>query len=269
MYGVIIAFKDYKIRKGFSGSPWVGFENFRVLVNGLSFWQVFRNTLIISLYKLIFGFPAPIFLALLLNEVRRARPKKLVQTISYLPHFLSWVVLSGIFLQFLSPSTGPVNVLLNELGLKPIYFLGDKRYFRFTLVITSLWKEVGWGTIVYLAAIAGINPELYEAATADGASRLTKAVHITVPSIMPVVSILFILAVGRILNDDFDQIFNLYNSAVYATGDVLSTYAYRTGLVELRYDFATAVGLFRNVIGLMLLIITNSLTRRISGYAIW
>ena len=269
MYGIIIAFKDYKIRKGVADSPWIGLEHFRTLINGLSFWKVFRNTFVISLNKLIFGFPAPIIFALLLNEVRKTRPKKLIQTISYLPHFLSWVVLAGIFVQFLSPSTGLINVLLKEMGLKPIYFLGDDRYFRFTLVITSIWKEIGWGTIIYLATISGVNPELYEAAAADGARRLTQVLHITIPSIMPVITIMFILAVGRILNDDFDQIFNLYNEAVYSTGDVLSTYTYRAGLIEMRYDFATAVGLFKNILGLTLLLVTNAITKRINGYAIW
>jgi putative aldouronate transport system permease protein len=269
MYGIVIAFKDYNLKKGIFACPWNGFEHFKLLFQGRSFWQVFRNTFIISFLKLIFGFPGPILFALLLNELRNLKVKKVVQTISYLPHFLSWIVLAGIFIQFLSPSMGPINVLFNSVGLKSIYFLGDYRYFRFTLVVTAIWKSLGWGSIIYLASIAGINPELYEAATIDGAGRLRQTTSITIPSLMPVITIMFILAVGRIIFDDFDQIFNLYNPAVYSTGDVLSTYTYRLGLIQMRYDFAAAVGLFKNVIGFSLIIATNTFVRRFSEYTLW
>ena len=269
MYGIVIAFKDYNLKTGIFASPWIGIEHFKLLIQGRSFWQVFRNTFIISFLKLIFGFPATIIFALLLNEFRQLRIKKIVQTISYLPHFLSWVVLAGIFTQFLSPSMGPINFIFNSVGFKSIYFLGDHRYFRFTIVVTAIWKSLGWGSIIYLASIAGINPELYEAATIDGAGRLRQTTSITIPSIMPVITIMFILAVGRIIFDDFDQIFNLYNPAVYSTGDVISTYTYRLGLVQMRYDFAAAVGLFKNVIGFSLIIATNTFVRRFSEYTLW
>lgn len=269
MYGAQIAFRDYAFLKGIWGSPWVGWENFRLVFGAPSFWEVFRNTLVISLMKLVVAFPAPIVFAILLNELNPGRFKKTVQTISYLPHFLSWVVLGGVFIQVLSPSIGPINILLRALGMRPIFFLGDPDWFRPTLVVTHVWQTIGWGSIVYLASIAGINPELYEASTMDGANRFQNMVYITLPGLAPVITIMFIFAVGRIINDDFDQVFNLYNPAVYGVGDVISTYVYRRGLEGLQFSFATAVGLFRNVLGFCLLILTNFLARRLSEYGLW
>lgn len=270
MYGIQIAFKSYKLRLGIWGSPWIGFQNFIDLFSVGSFWEVLGNTLIISFYKLVFGFPAPIILAILLNEVSNVFFKKSVQTISYLPHFVSWVVLGGLFLQLLSPSSGPVNSILNALGIKPIYFLADPKWFRTVLVVTGVWKEIGWGSIIYLAAITGIDPEIYEAATVDGANRLQRIRHITIPSLAPVVTIMLIFAIGGIIKDDFDQIFNLMNSpTVYQVGDVLSTYTYRMGMVQMEYSFATAVGLFKNIIAFVLIMITNTVTKRINEYGIW
>jgi putative aldouronate transport system permease protein len=269
LYGIQIAFKNFIFRLGIMKSPWVGLENFKMLFSMGSFKEVFRNTIIISSLKLVFGFPAPIILALLLNEIRAVRFKKFVQTISYLPHFVSWVILGGLFIQFLSPSTGPVNVVLQSLGLKPIYFLADKFWFRPTLVITSIWKGVGWGTIIYLASVSGIDPELYEAAEIDGAGRFRKMISITVPSLVPVITIMLIFSAGGIVKDDFDQIFNLYNPAVYSVGDVLSTYTYRVGLIDMRYSFSTAVGLFTNVISFVLIFLTNMITKKINDYGLW
>lgn len=269
IYGILIAFKDYKFSQGIWGSKWVGFDHFKDLFELGSFWEVFRNTFIISTYKLIFGFPAPILLALLLNEVRVIVFKRFVQTVSYLPHFLSWVVLSGLFVQFLSPSIGPINILLQSLGMKPIYFLADPNWFRSVLVATDIWKDIGWGTIVYLAALTSINPELYEASTVDGANRFQNIFYITLPSMAPIITIMFIFAVGRLVNDDFDQVFNMYNSAVYSVGDVLSTYTYRKGLVGMEYSFATAVGLFKNVVAFTLIYITNAIAKRINDYGLW
>jgi putative aldouronate transport system permease protein len=201
--------------------------------------------------------------------MRAVRFKKAVQTISYLPHFVSWVILGGLFIQFLSPSTGPINILLKSLGLKPVYFLADKNWFRPVLVITSIWKGAGWGSIIYLASLAGIDPQLYEAAEIDGAGRFRKALSITIPSLVPVITIMLIFSVGGIVKDDFDQIFNLYNPAVYSVGDVLGTYTYRVGLIEMRYSFSAAVGLFTNVVSFLLIIITNGITRRINEYGLW
>jgi putative aldouronate transport system permease protein len=269
MYGVQIAFKNFIFRLGIMKSPWVGFENFRLLFSMGSFREVFRNTIIISFLKLVCGFPAPIIFALLLNEMRAMRFKKVIQTISYLPHFVSWVILGGLFIQFLSPSTGPINILLKSLGLKPIYFLADKFWFRPVLVATSIWKGVGWGSIIYLASLAGVDPQLYEAADMDGAGRFRKMVNISLPSLAPVITIMFIFAVGGIVKDDFDQIFNLYNPAVYSVGDVLGTYTYRVGLIDMRYSFSTAVGLFTNVISFVLILAANWIAKRINDYGLW
>ncbi|WP_409346354.1 ABC transporter permease [Paenibacillus sp. MBLB4367] len=269
IYGILIAFKNYKFSQGILGSAWVGFDHFRELFALGSFWQVFRNTLIISFFKLIFGFPAPIVFALLLNEIRVAFFKKTVQTISYFPHFLSWVVLGGLAIQFLSPSIGPINIVLQALGFKPIYFLGSPEWFRSVLVITDIWKELGWGTIVYLAAITGVNPELHEAATVDGANRYHRIRYVTLPAMAPVITIMLIFAIGRLINDDFDQVFNLYNAAVMEVGDVLSTYTYRVGLVNMQYSFSTAVGLFKNIIAFALVLGANALAKKFNEYGLW
>ena len=265
MYGLTIAFKDFVLLKGISGSPWVGLENFRKLLTAPSFSEVFVNTIKISFLRLIFGFPAPILLALLLNEVGNARFKKVVQTISYLPHFLSWVVLAGIVIQILSPSSGIVNQIIVMFGGNPIYFVADPRYFVPMLIVTGIWKEVGWGTVVYLASITSISPELYEAATIDGAGRFQKMLHITLPALRPVVSIMFILNSGNLINAGFDQIYNLYNPAVYKVADIIDTYVYRRGLLDMKYSFSSAAGFFNNIISFALVLTTNGLVKVISG----
>ena len=271
MGGIVIAFKDFIVTKGIFGSDWVGLENFNKAFRLATFRRSIGNTLTISGLKLLFGFPAPIILELLLNEVTHLRFKKTVQTISYLPHFLSWVVLAGMFQQLLSPNNGPVNAVLRDVfGVKEsIYFLGSNDYFRGTLVVTDLWKNVGWSSILYLATIAGIDPTLYEAATVDGATRWQCTRYITLPSLVSTIVIMLILSVGSIMDAGFDQVFNLYNSAVYKTGDIIDTYVYRYGLGEMKYSFATAVGLFKNVIAFILVVGTNLITRRISGEGIW
>ncbi len=271
MGGVAIAFKNYKIKQGIFGSAWCGLDNFRDLFRTNLFTRSVYNTLTISALKLLFGFPAPIILALMLNEVTHARFKKTVQTITYLPHFLSWVVLAGMFQQLLSPNNGAVNALLRDLfGMeKSIYFLGDNKYFRGTLIVTDIWKNVGWSSILYLATIAGIDQELYEAAVVDGATRWQCTRYITIPSLVSTIVVMLILNVGSIMDAGFDQVFNLYSSAVYQTGDIIDTYVYRRGLGDLKYDQATAVGLFKNVIAFLLVAGTNLLARRISGEGIW
>ena len=269
IFGVQIAFKKYMFMQGVWGSPWIGAENFRKLFQMASFWEVLRNTFVISGLKLLFGFPAPILLALLLNEVRSTHFKRAVQTVSYLPHFLSWVILSGIFIQFLSPSIGPVNFLIKSLGGKPIYFLGEEKWFQPVLVMTHVWKSAGWESIVYLAALTNINPEYYEAAYIDGATRWQCARYITVPSLAPVITIMLIFAVGGVIDDDFNQIYNMLNEAVYSVGDVLSTFTYRRGLVKMDYGFAAAADLFKNVIAFILIITANTAANRINEYGIW
>ena len=269
MYGVIIAFKKYRILEGIVGSPWVGLDNFERLFRSPTFLNVFRNTLLISFYKLIFGFPAPIILALLLNEIRIQKFKKAVQTISYLPHFISWVVISALIRQLFSPTSGVVNHLLLLIGLEPINFMIEPGFFRPMIVMANIWKDVGWGSILYLAAISSIDPQLYEAATVDGAGRFRQAISITLPSLAPVIVILFILRVGFLMNAGFEEIFNLYNPITYSVGDILDTYAYRVGLVEFDYSYSTTISLFKNVIGLLMLIFTNAIVRRFSDYGVW
>lgn len=264
IYGVIMAFQDYKVFKGFTGSEWVGFANFNQLFSGNDFWPVLRNTLIINFYKLLLGFPAPILFALMINEVAQATIKKTIQTISYLPFFLSWVILSGLIIEFLSPSRGLINMLLSALGFDPIFFVADPMWFRSILVSSEIWKQVGMSSIIYLAAIAGINPELYEAAEMDGIGRIQKMWTITLPSISPVVVIMLILASGQIINDDFDQIYNLLNASVMDVGNVISTYTYNEGLTKMNYSYASAVGLFKNVVALVMVLIANSIAKRFS-----
>ncbi|NSW89635.1 MAG: sugar ABC transporter permease [Firmicutes bacterium] len=269
MYGIIIAFKDYKMIKGILGSDWAGFTHFQTMFTSPSFFEILRNTIIISLYRLIFGFPAPIILALMLNEIMHNKYKKIIQTISYLPHFMSWVVIGGILREVLSPQRGIVNYLIQLLGGKSIYFLADPLWFRTVLIISGIWQSVGWGSIIYLASIANIDIEMYEAAIIDGANRFQQAFHITVPMMYPVITVLLILSIGNILNAGFDQIFNLYTPLVYRVADIIDTYIYRRGLIESDYGFATAVGLFKNVIGFFLVIGTNFITKRISEYGVW
>jgi putative aldouronate transport system permease protein len=269
MYGIVIAFKDYQILDGILGSPWVGLAHFRRLFDSALFYRVLANTAIISCLRIVFGFPAPILLALLLNEVKSFRYKRVVQTISYLPHFISWVVLGGIIKEVLSPSRGAVNYIISLLGGKPIYFLAEPSWFRTVLIATGVWQGVGWGSIVYLAAISSIDVQQYEAAHIDGATRLQQARLITLPSIMPVVTVLFLLSLSSILNAGFDQVFNLYNSMVMSVGDIIDTYVYRVGLLGFEYSFATAVGLFKNVIGFVLVVTVNAITGRFSEYGLW
>ena len=269
MYGVVIAFKNFNVMKGILGSDWIGFQNFEWLLSTPSFWQVLRNTVLISFYRIVAGFPAPIILALLLNEIRSVTYKKTVQTLSYLPHFVSWVVLAGIFVEILSAQRGPIAHLFTLAGLEPVSWLTYKPTFRGVLVVTGIWQGVGWGSIVYLAALSSIDPSLYETASIDGANRLQQAIRITVPSLLPVITILFLLNVSQILNAGFEQIFNLFNPSVYEVADVIDTYIYRSGFVERRWAYNTGVGLFKNVVGLILLIGANAVIKRYSEYGIW
>ncbi|GHV25983.1 protein lplB [Clostridia bacterium] len=267
MSGILIAFKNFRFNDGIFASPWAannGFAHFAKLFTGMYFWPVFRNTLIISLYKILFTFPAPILLALLLNEIRSQRFKRIAQTITYMPYFISWVVLASIVIEVLSPSRGFVNYLLNQFGIQSIYFTGDPRTFRGVLVGSGMWRNTGYQAIVFLAAMSNIDPEMYDVADLDGASRMQKILHVTVPSIMPTIIIMFIFALGGIMNDDFDQVYNLLNAKTLSVGDVISTYTYRVGLQQMDYSYATAVGLFRNVVALVLLTGSNFVFRRVS-----
>ncbi|MCU6793369.1 ABC transporter permease subunit [Paenibacillus sp. WQ 127069] len=269
MYGIIIAFMDFNIFDGFTGSKWVGLAQFEKLLHSEEFMQVFINTLLISLYKLVLLFPVPIIIALLLNEVRKSWFKRSIQTIIFLPHFLSWVIISGLFITILSPSGGLVNNVIAFFGGTPISFFLDNDYFRSVLVFTAGWKESGWNAIIFIAAIAGIEQEQYEAASIDGAGRIRQMLHITLPGIVPTIILILVLRLGYLLEAGTEQILTMYNSVVYQSGDVIGTYVYRIGLGQQDYSFSTAVGLFNSVIGFLLIVLGNELSKKVVKRSIW
>ncbi|MFD0958052.1 ABC transporter permease [Paenibacillus chungangensis] len=268
MYGIMIAFQDYSPFKGIAGSPFVGLKHFMRFFEDDAFITVFRNTLLISLYKLIFGFPVPIILALMLNEVRVLWFKRTAQTLFYIPHFFSWVIFGGIVIQVLS-SKGMVNSVIAFFGGDPILFMAEKSFFRSILVISDILKESGWASIIYIAAIAGVDPALYEAVRMDGAKKRHEIWHVTLPGIKSTIIILFILQLGNILELGVQQVFMLYNPLVYEVGDIIDTYVYRVGLTEQKYSFATAVGLFQATVGLILIYMANFLAKRYGGGGLW
>ncbi|MBA2942014.1 sugar ABC transporter permease [Paenibacillus sp. CGMCC 1.16610] len=269
MYGALIAFKQFSITKGIIGSPWVGFQHFTYLFELEKFWQVFWNTIVISLYRLVFGFPLPLIVAILLNEARKIMFKRTVQTIIYLPHFISWVIMGGLLISLLSTDQGAVNNAVRSLSGEPIGFLTDERIFRSTLVGSMIWKEFGWNTIIYMAALAGLNPQLYEAAVMDGANRWRRIWHITLPGIRSTIIILFILRIGSLMEAGFEQIFVLYHPGVYRVADIIDTYVYRIGLTEGRYSLAAAVGLFKSAINFTLLVVANWLSRALGEQGVY
>lgn len=269
MAGILIAFQNYIPVKGITGSEWVGLEHFRYVYSLPETMTVFRNTVVIASMKIVGGLFAPLITALLLNEIGKRLFKRSVKTIIYMPHFLSWVIMSGILIDVLSPTTGIVNAFLDWLGITKVFFLGNADWFPYVLVGTDILKEFGFGTIVYLAAITGINPALYEAAVLDGANRWKQTLHITIPGIVPIIVLLLTLGLGNVLNAGFDQVFNLYSPSVYSTGDILDTYVYRIGLGNGQYGVATAVGLFKSVISLVLISVSYMLAYRLANYRIF
>lgn len=272
MFGVIIAFKDISPFEGVEAiltGQWVGFKHFIRFWNSYYFWNVMRNTLLISSYKLFFGFPASIILALMLNELRHAVFKRIVQTISYLPHFISTVVAAGLVMMILSTDKGLVNAIVVAFGGEPVHFLGDPDYFRTILVASHVWQTIGWGSILYLAAMSGIDPGLYEAARMDGASRFRQMWHITLPGITHVIVIMLIFSIGGLLNAGFEKVLLLYSPAVYEVADIIDTYVYREGLISLDYSFATAVGLFKNLLAMILILGANYIAKKMNQTGIW
>lgn len=272
--GTVIAFKDYNI---FSGkdpidamihSPWVGFRHFQELFSDLEFFRVLGNTLLLSIYKIVFLFPVPILLSFLLNEVRRSSYKRTIQTLLYIPHFVSWPVIYGFFFTILS-ANGIVNSAIAALGGERVLFFMDNRYFRSVLVFSEAWKEAGWGTIIYLAAISGIDPQLYEAAVMDGLGRFRQALYITLPGIASAIVVLLILRIGSLMEAGFDQVLAMYNPTVYATGDIIQTYVYRIGIGQLRFSYGTAFGLFNSAIAIILIFSANRLSKALVGRSIW
>lgn len=268
MYGLQIAFKDFSTVKGIWGSPWVGFRHFESFFNGIYFWRLIKNTILINVYELLFGFPAAIVLALLLNEIRNSMFKRVVQTISYLPHFISIVVVAGMMVDFLG-RTGLINQIIATFGIEPIDFLKEASWFRFLFVSSGIWQGIGWGSIIYLAAMATIDPTLYEAARMDGANRWKQTLHITIPGIMPTIVILFILNMGNMLSVGSEKVLLLYNPLTYETGDVISTYVYRKGVLEASYSFTAAVGLFNSIVSFILIVSANSISKRLTENKLW
>ncbi|WP_310829987.1 ABC transporter permease [Paenibacillus pedocola] len=269
MAGLVIAFQDFSPISGFRDMTWTGLENFRYLFDLPGFRQVVWNTVIISVLKIIAGLTIPVIAALLLNEVRANSFKRSIQTIIYMPHFFSWVILGGIIVDVLSPSSGIVNMLLKSLGIQPIQFLADNHWFRYVLVITDQWKEFGFGTIIYLAALTSIDQSLYEASIIDGAGRWKQTWHITLPGIRPIMILMLTLSLGNVLNGGFDQVFNLYNPLVYESGDILDTMIYRIGLQEAQYSVSTALGLIKSVVSFVFIGLGYYLAYRFAKYRIF
>jgi putative aldouronate transport system permease protein len=270
MLGLYIAFNEFSIAKGIFGGEFVGLKYFKyIFFEHRNFWQLVINTLLINVYKLIFYFPIPILFALMLNEIRSTAYKRSLQTLIYLPHFVSWVVFGSIIITFLNPTEGIVNQIIQAFGGKSIFFMSDPKYFRSIVVIADIWKEAGYGTIIYLAAITGVDPSLYEAGRIDGASKWQTARYITLPCISETIVVMLLLDIGRMMNVGFEQIYVLSNPTVYATGDVISTYVYRLGLGQGRFSLTTAIGLFQSVIGFILLTTCNTISRRFFDKGLW
>lgn len=268
MYGASIAFKDYQPSLGITGSPWAGLKHFKDFFTSIYAWRVIRNTLQISLGTLLFGFPAPIILALLLNEIRSRKFKKTVQTLTYLPHFISTVVICSIILNF-TATDGVVNSIITALGFEPVQFMIREEWFQPIYIGTTIWQQVGWDSIIYIAALAGIDQQLYEACRIDGGGCFRQLLTVTLPGILPTIVVMLIMNAGKIMSIGYEKILLLYNSNTYATADIISSYVYRRGIVDMNYSFASAVGLFNSVINLILLVLVNCICRKLTDNSLW
>jgi putative aldouronate transport system permease protein len=264
-----MAFQRFRPRDGILGSEWVGLDNFIRFFNYPYFWRLIQNTLIINVYQLLFVFPVPIIFALLLNELRNEYFKRTVQTVSYLPHFISTPAIIGMMVMFLSPTDGFINRIIVFFGGTPFYFMAQPEWFRFLYIVSDIWTTMGWSAIIYIAALSSVNPELYESAVLDGASRVKMMRHISIPSIAPTIIILFLLSVGKILSLGHEKILLMQNSLTYSTSEVISTFVYRRGLEQLDYSFATAVSVFNSIINIIILIMANSISRKVSETSLW
>lgn len=270
MYGITVAFKDFRMSEGILGSPWVGFKNFEAFFDYPHVWRIIRNTVVLSFYNLVFGFPAPIIFALFLNELRSKSYQKFVQTVSFFPHFIALPAAVGLFFMILSPSTGIVNVVLSDIfGIDPIYFLVEPEWFRAIFVGTDIWQTFGWGAIVYIAQLSRIDPELYEAATVDGATRVQKMWHISLPGLKPIISILLILRVGKLLSVGWQKVILMYNPLTYETADVIGSFVYRRGLAQGAFALGTAVGFLNSVVSLLLVFLANAVAKKVSEWTVW
>lgn len=269
MYGILYAFQDYSPYKGFFNSPWVGIKHFQTFIESYYFWGLIKNTFRISLASLIFDFPTSIILALLINELRHKYFKKAVQTLSYFPHFVSTVVVVGMLVQFTSPATGIINQVIKLLGFQSVNFMVEPGWFVPMYVLLGIWQNIGWGSIIYLAGLSSIDPEQYEAAIVDGASRIKQIIHISIPGILPTIIIMLIFAIGSLMSVSFEKVLLMYNELTYEVSDVLNTYIYRTGLKQGQYSLSTAVGLFQTIVNATLVIIANYLSRKHSETSLW
>ena len=269
MYGATIAFKDFSMRDGILGSPWIGFKYFIQFFESPYFFRLLKNTLLISFYSIIFGFPVPIILALLINECTSNIYKKVIQTLTYLPYFISLMVIVAIMINFVNPVDGIVNVVLKSFGKDAINFMTESSWFRPLYVISNIWQFAGWSSIIYMASLSSIDVQLYESAMIDGAKRIQLLRYITIPSIVPIIMIMLILRMGQLMSVGFEKIILMYNPGVYETADVISTYVYRVGLLGLQFSFGAAVGLFNSVINLILLVSFNTLSKKVSETSIW
>ena len=273
MYGIIIAFKNYKgAAGGFEAimkAPWIGLKHFQIFFKSIYCERVFRNTIFLSFLRLLFSFPAPILLALMINEIRSSWFKRTVQTITYMPYFLSWVVVAGLLNTMLSPDNGAINTVIKMSGGQPIYFLTSKQWFRPILIISEIWKNIGYGSIVCLAAITSIDQEQYEAARVDGANKLQQIVHITLPALSEIIAIMLILQIGKMFDDNFDQIYNLYSPSVYEVADVFETYVYRNGIQQSKFSYSAAVGLVKSVLALAMIVFANRASRRLGAQGLF
>ncbi|WP_246321007.1 ABC transporter permease [Paenibacillus germinis] len=269
MYGVQIAFKDFIANKGITGSPWVGFKHFERFFESYYFWRLLKNTLGIGVYQLVIGFPVPIALALLINELRSKRVSRFVQTVTYAPHFLSTVVMVGMIFIFLSPQTGIVNGLITWFRGAPIDFLTEPAWFKTIYVGSGVWQQMGWSSIIYLAALTGIDPQLHEAARVDGASRWQRIWHVNLPGIIPTIIILLILNMGSLLSVGFEKVYLMQNSLNMSSSDIISTHVYHKGILDGQYSYSAAVGLFNSIVNFTLLVIVNRMARKVNGTSLW
>jgi putative aldouronate transport system permease protein len=268
MFGLMMAFQDYIPALGILGSQWTGLRNFETLFSMLEFVRALRNTVFIAGCKIVLGIVVPVVFAMLLNEVQNRRVQRSIQTLIYLPHFISWILLAGILRDMLSPSTGIINAALVKLGSEPLFFLGSNTYFPGVVIVSDIWKEFGYGTIIYLAALTGIDPTLYEVAYVDGANRWKQLVHITLPGITPIIVLMTTLSMGSIFNAGFDQIFNLYAPVVYETGDILDTLLYRLGLISMQFSISTAAGMMKSVVSMALILASYRIAYKTTGYRV-
>jgi putative aldouronate transport system permease protein len=269
MFGIIMAFQDFNPVKSFFGSQWVGLKNFSYISEIPGVFQVLWNTIYIAFFKIIGMIIVPVFFSLLLNEVSKDKYKRLIQTMIYLPNFMSWIILGGILMDVLSTQGGLVNQIIGVLGIDPIFFLGDKIWFPITMIITDIWKGFGFGTIIYLAALTSIDPTLYESSYMDGASRWKQTIYITLPGMLPIIVLMTVLSLGNVLNAGFEQIFNLYNPSVYETGDIIDTFVYRLGIEQAQFAPAAAVGLFKSVVSFIFVALSYLLADKFANYRVF